>query len=230
MSLKITEDRFLNGLMVLKQPAKGHRIGLDAVLLSEFAPSGAHHVADFGAGVGAVGIAYALNNLQANVVLVERDAEIAALANENLSLNGLSERILICEADLFAPAKTRELAGLLPHSVDLVLSNPPFLDASQTRASPNDKRRTAHTLEGGTLDDWLRAAASILKPNGVLAMIHRADELHTILNALNGRFGGVEITPVYTSSDQPASRILVKAVLGSRKKLEIMPAFLTLTP
>jgi tRNA1(Val) A37 N6-methylase TrmN6 len=219
-----TQDQFLNGRMILKQPAKGHRIGLDAMLLAEFAPKGAQYIADLGAGVGAVGIAYALNNLDVKVVLVERDGEIALLAQENVKLNGLEARVSVCEVDLFAPAKTRELAGLLPRMVDMVLTNPPFLSANNARVSPNDKRRAAHVLEGGTLDDWLRAAAHILKPSGVLCMIHRADALHDILNALQGRFGGVEITPVYTDEAQPASRVLVKAVLGSRKKLEIIPA------
>jgi tRNA1(Val) A37 N6-methylase TrmN6 len=223
-----TQDHFLNGRMVLKQPSKGHRIGLDAMLLAEFAPSGVQYVADLGAGVGAVGISYALNNLDAKVVLVERDEEIAGLAQENLTLNGLETRVSVCEVDLFSPAKTRELAGLLPRSVDLVLTNPPFLNEKDARVSPNDKRRAAHVLEGGTLDDWLRAAAHMLKPSGVLCIIHRADALHDILNALQGtgatkaRFGGVEITPVYASATQPASRLLVKATLGSRKKLAIM--------
>ncbi len=230
-----TQDHFLNGRMVLKQPAKGHRIGLDAMILADFAPKGAKHVADFGAGVGAVGIAYALNNIDANVILVERDAEIASLARENLSLNGLAKRVTICEADLFAPAKTRELAGLMPRSVDLVLTNPPFLNENDARVSPNDKRRAAHVLDGGTLDDWLRATAHMLKPSGVLVMIHRADALHDILNALQGagatrsRFGAVEITPVYTDATEPATRLLVKATLGSRKKLAILPAIITST-
>jgi tRNA1(Val) A37 N6-methylase TrmN6 len=230
-----TQDHFLNGRMMLKQPAKGHRIGLDAMLLAEFAPAGAKHVADFGAGVGAVGIAYALNNSDINVILVERDEEIASLARENLDLNGLSKRGYVCEADLFAPAKTREAAGLLPRSVDLVLSNPPFLNQDEARISPNDKRRAAHVLEGGTLDDWLRAAAHMLKPSGVLCIIHRVDALHDILNALQGtgltkaRFGGVEITLVYTYTTKPASRVLVKATLGSRKKLVMMPSIITST-
>jgi tRNA1(Val) A37 N6-methylase TrmN6 len=234
-SSAITQDRFLNGRMVLKQPAKGHRIGLDAMLLAEFAPAGAKYVADFGAGVGAVGIAYALNNPDANMILVERDEEIASLARENLDLNGLNERVSVCEADLFAPARTREMAGLIPRSVDLVLTNPPFLNENEARISPNDKRRAAHVLEGGTLDDWIRAAAHMLKPSGVLVMIHRADALHDILNALQGtgetksRFGGVEITLVYTDTTKPASRVLVKATLGSRKKLGIMPAIITST-
>ena len=226
----ITQDHFLNGRMILKQPAKGHRIGLDAMLLAEFAPAGSKHVADFGAGVGAVGIAYALNNPDANVILVERDTEIVSLARENLELNKLMERASVCEADLFVSAKARELAGLLPRSVDLVLTNPPFLNENDARISPNDKRRSAHVLEGGTLDDWLRAAAHMLKPSGVLVMIHRADVLHDILNALQGmgatkgRFGGIEITPMQPSINQSATRILVKATLGSRKKLILLPA------
>ncbi len=227
-----TQNHFLNDRMILQQPAKGHRIGMDAMLLAEFAPKGAQYVADFGAGVGAVGIAYALNNPSANIILVERDAEIASLARENLNLNGLNERASVCEADLFAAAKTRELAGLLPRSVDLVLTNPPFLNEGEARLSLNDKRRAAHVLEGGTLDDWIRAAAHILKPSGVLCMIHRADTLHKTLNALQGvgstkaRFGGIEVTSVYTNATQPATRILIKATLGSRKKLMLLQAII----
>ncbi len=223
MAIDTTLDHFLDGTMVLRQPRKGHRIGTDAMLLAAAAPTNAKRIADFGSGVGAVGIAVALAQAEASLVLVERDADICALADENIALNELQARAKVLQLDLFAKASDREAKALLPRSFDLVLTNPPFLEAHQGRMSTIEKRRTAHILTGGTLSDWLRAVAHALMPGGKLVMIHRADELATIMRALDKRFGGISLIFIQPDILQPASRVLVMAILGSRAPLRILP-------
>ena len=58
---QLVTDAFLGGRLLLRQPADGHRIGTDAVLLAAAAPGDFSGLAiDAGAGVGAAGLALAI--------------------------------------------------------------------------------------------------------------------------------------------------------------------------
>src|ERR1700693_209073 len=80
----ITEDAFLGGQLRLRQSKSGHRAGHDAMLLAAatWARPG-DRVAEFGAGVGAAGLALARRVGTIGLVLVEIDPQLAALAREN---------------------------------------------------------------------------------------------------------------------------------------------------
>ena len=78
---ELTEDAFLGGQLRLRQRKSGHRAGHDAVLLAAATPArSGHRVIDFGAGVGAAGLALARRVAGVELVLVEIDAELAELA------------------------------------------------------------------------------------------------------------------------------------------------------
>ena len=55
-------------------------------------------VVEFGAGVGAAGLALAVRVPDAEVTLVEIDPELSALAADNIARNGLSERVRAVDA------------------------------------------------------------------------------------------------------------------------------------
>ena len=81
---RITEDAFLGGQLRLRQPKSGHRAGHDAMLLAAATPARpGDRVVDFGAGVGAAGLALARRVGAIELVLVEIDAALAALARGN---------------------------------------------------------------------------------------------------------------------------------------------------
>lgn len=218
----IAEDRLFGERLRLLQPRRGHRVGTDAVLLAATTPEGfAGHVADLGAGVGAVGLAAALLAPAASVTLVERHAGALDLARRNVGLNGAEARVSVVGADLFSAADRRETG--LRNSADLVLTNPPFHDEGQVRRSPDAARRAAHVLEGGSLDDWLRACADIARPGATLVVVHRVDVLRELMAGFDGRFGAIAVRPVHPRHDQPAVRVLVAGVKGSRAPLQLLP-------
>lgn len=226
----IVEDRLLDGRLRLRQPAKGHRAGSDAILLAAALPElGEGPLADLGAGVGTVGLAAALAQPALRVVLVERDPELAALARENIALNGLGERVSAVAADIAAPARALASLGLASAGFACVAMNPPFYAASGTKASPVPNRRAAHVAEG-TLEPWLRTARRLLRPGGSIAIIHRAEALAEILAGLATGFGAVVIRPIHPLADRPAIRVVVTAVLNSRKPAELLPAFVVNGP
>jgi tRNA1(Val) A37 N6-methylase TrmN6 len=55
-------------------------------------------------------------------------------------------------------------------------------------------------------------------------MIDRPERLGELLQAFEKRFGAIEITPLFSSRDKPAIRILIRAKLGSNAALKIMDA------
>lgn len=219
---EVTEDGLLGGLVRLRQPARGHRAGTDAVLLAGLAPVRAGDaVIDLGSASGAVGLMIAARHPDMRVLLVEREPDLAALARENVALNGHDERVRVVQADAFL-SEGWAPAGLLPGEADLVVTNPPFF-AGEGRASPDPGRRRAHVMEGGDLAGWIAAASRMLRPNGRLALIHRADALPACLSALGRGFGSVSVVAVHARPDADASRIVIVTRKGGRAPLRIAP-------
>ena len=215
-------DAFLGGRLQLYQPLSGHRAGHDAMLLAAATPGkSGDRIVDFGAGVGAAGLAVATRLAGIDLTLVERDDILADLARRNAVLNGIAARV--CILDITAGAAAFADAGLGPDSADVVLMNPPFNDSERHRPSPDENRRAAHVAEPAALDRWVHAARRALRSGGVLSLIWRSDGLAEVLAALGRGFGGVAIRPVHPDAGKPAIRILVRAVKGSRAPLRLCP-------
>jgi tRNA1(Val) A37 N6-methylase TrmN6 len=214
------EDAFLGGRLRLYQPASGHRAGHDAMLLAAATPGKpGDHIVDFGAGVGAAGLAVATRIAGIGLTLVERDESLADLARRNAILNGIGARV--CILDIADRAEVFAAAGLGPDSADAVLMNPPFNDPLRHRPSPDQSRRAAHVSEPAMLEAWVHAARRVLKPGGVLSLIWRSDGLAEVLAALGRGFGGIAIRSVHPDAGKVAIRILVRAVKGSRAPLRL---------
>jgi len=210
--IETSEDAVLGGRLRLRQLLKGHRVGHDAVLLAAATGGrGGEHAADLGAGVGAAGLALAMRVGGLRVTLVDIDVALCALAAENALLNRLDDRIDVHAADV-EDVQSLAAAGLKPGAFDRVLMNPPFHDATRQNLSPDPRRRLAHAAAPGLIERWIASAARLLKPQGVLTLIWRADELAAVQGALAAEFGAVAVLPVLPRPDAPAIRVLVRAV------------------
>jgi len=221
----VTDDLFLGGQLRLRQPKRGHRAGHDAMLLAAATPvKSGQRVVEFGAGVGAAGLAVARRVADIDLTLVEIDAALASLAQANAAANAITARVLAF--DVTASADAFREAGLDPDSADVVLMNPPFHDAARHRASPDVARQVAHMASSDTLEAWIHAARRVLKSGGTLTLIWRADGLSEVLATLERGFGSVEILPAHPVPDAPAIRVLVSAIKGGRAPLTLHPAIM----
>jgi tRNA1(Val) A37 N6-methylase TrmN6 len=219
----VTEDAFLGGKLRLRQPKSGHRAGHDAMLLAAATPArSGDRVVDFGAGVGAAGLAVAVRVAGVRPVLVEADARLAQMAEANAVGNGIAAETHVL--DVTSGAESFASVGLVPDSVDVVLMNPPFNDASRHRASPNRAREAAHVAAAETLEGWIHASRRILKSGGNLVMIWRADGIAQLLAALGRGFGSLMILPVHPDAASPAIRVLVRATKGGRAPTRLLAA------
>jgi tRNA1(Val) A37 N6-methylase TrmN6 len=216
-----TEDAFLDGQLRLRQPKSGHRAGHDAMLLAAATEAMAgDRVVEFGAGVGAAGLALARRVGGIDLVLAEIDPDLAALARENARCNAIAADVVVL--DVTARAEIFAKAGLTPDSVDAVLMNPPFNDAARHRASPDPSRASAHVADSVTLESWVHAARRILKSAAALTLIWRADGIADVLAALSRGFGSLAILPVHAASGRPAIRVLVRGVKGGKAPTRLL--------
>ena len=220
-----TEDAFLGGQLRLRQPKSGHRAGHDAMLLAAAtAARPGDRVVEFGAGVGAAGLALAKRVAEIRLGLVEIDIALAELARGNAAANAIAADVIVL--DVTSGASAFSDAGLAPDSADVVLMNPPFNDPARHRASPDKARESAHVASATTLEDWVHASRRILKSGGVLTLIWRADGIAEVLAALDRGFGSLKILPVHGDAAMPANRVLVRAIKGGRAPAEIHPALM----
>jgi tRNA1(Val) A37 N6-methylase TrmN6 len=218
-SFETSEDAVLGGRLRLRQPKRGHRVGHDAILLA--AATGGRtgeRAADLGAGIGGAGLALAARVAGLDVTLVEIDQALCALASGNALLNGLESRVRAVCADV-ADIAGLPVAGLAQGHFDRVLMNPPFNDGRRQNVSPDPSRRLAHVATPDLLTHWVAAADWLLKPQGVLTLIWRADGLTEVLDALAGKFGSVAVLSVYPREAAPPIRVLARAVKGGQAGL-----------
>lgn len=222
-----TLDAFHRGKFYLVQPKRtGHRAGMDAMMLAAAVASDfSGHVADFGSGAGAAGLAVIARCPKASATLVENAPEMAAFAELTLAhpLNKhLEGRATVLHADVGLSGKKRVAAGLADNAFDFVIMNPPF-NAAADRRSPDQLKQSAHVMEDGLLEAWIKSAAAVVKPRGGLAVIARPQSIGPLIAAMARRFGSARILPIHPRSDAPAIRIVVRAIRGARGALSLEP-------
>ena len=209
-----TEDAILGGQLRLRQPAKGYRTGIDPIFLAAAAPSSARAL-DLGCGVGAAALCLARRLQEVEVAGLEIQPALAALARENVRLNGLEARVVIHEGDLLQPPM------LLSGDFDLVMANPPFHAAGQATAPADPGRARGHVEGAADLARWISQALKLAGPKGHLLAIHRPERLGDFLALLEGRAGGITVFPLWPGSGRPARRILLLARKGSAAPLAL---------
>jgi tRNA1(Val) A37 N6-methylase TrmN6 len=176
-----------------------------------------------GAGVGVVGLAVACRVADADVTLVERDPALAAYARANIERNGLGGRVRVIEADVARPLGEHAGLSAAAGRFDHVLANPPYHVEGRGTAAADRTKAAAHAMPEGGLDRWLRFMAAMARPGGTATLIHRADALGELLAACAGRFGGLAILPLQAGAGEPAGRILLQGIKGSRAPLALLP-------
>ncbi len=222
-----TSDAFLDGRVRLRQPEKGFRSGLDAVFLAAACPAQAgDHVLEAGCGAGAASLCLLVRVPETKVTGVEIDPGLAALARENASANGISERFESINADVTGSWTELEAAGLLREAYDHVIANPPFFAHGRSRPAQDQANARARAMPAGDLEAWLRFLAATAKPSGACTVIHTAEALPELLTSFERRFGDLRITPIYPKADAPAIRVIVRGTKGSRAPVAITPGII----
>lgn len=213
MASTMTDDGFLDGRIIIRQPQKGYRAATDPVFLAAaMRAKKGETVLELGCGAG-VALACLLYRVEVAATGLELQQDYADLARENMARNGLQAEII--EGDV-----ANMPGALRQKSFDHVMMNPPFFEATRHTAPENAGKSAAFQEGAEGLETWLLAGLKRLKPLGWLTIIHRAERLGDILSGL-GKAGDVQILPLASRAGRPATRVLVQARKAARGPLKL---------
>lgn len=219
----VTRDAFLGGRLTLSQPSHGFRAGLDSVLLGAAVSATRQSLLDLGCGVGTAGFVAMTHNATLAATLADQNAEMLTLASGNAADNGLAARTTIVHADITAKGAERRNAGIADNGYASVIANPPFFaDGAGTLATDSGRARSRH-MDAATLDLWIKTAAASATAGGEVIFIYPVESLGLLLMGFEQRFGAVTVLPLCPRADQPASRLLIRGIKGSRAPLTLLP-------
>ncbi len=214
----VSEDRLLDGRVLLRQPEDGYRAAIDPVLLAAAVTAEAGEtVLDLGSGVGAASLCLASRVEGCRVFGLEMQPPLVALARQNIEINGFTGRVDAMIGTLQAPPPR-----LAPGSFHHVMTNPPF-NAPEGTPSPSAIKDAANRETDVDLAAWMRFAVTMLRPKGVLTVVFRADRLDALMAALHGKAGEMVVTPLWPKRGRPAKRILLRARKGIATPLTLSP-------
>lgn len=212
--MELTQDRFLGGKLVARQPAHGFRSGLDAVMVAAAVPARrGDEVLELGCGAAVAGLCLAARVEGCKIIGIDRDVSLVSLAQDNARLNGMERRLAVVAGD------TLSLPRNLRRSYDHVFCNPPFYDGSGRR-SPNAARAAALHDEG-QLNGWIINGLKRVSGKGSFTLIVRTDRLGEVL--AHATPYSVTIFPLWASEGKPASRVIVQVRKNSRAPLCLLP-------
>lgn len=140
------------------------------LILGEFQPwysgPGPFRILDLCCGGGCIGLAAAHYFPDARIDLLDIDSEALGLARENAMLLGLEDRVSVIQSNLFE--------SLADVRYDLILSNPPYVNAADLATMPAEFRHEPKGALGSGSDGLdltrrlLPAAGSFLCDSGML--------------------------------------------------------------
>ena len=170
------EDIGFGGLKLL-QDEDGFRFGIDAVLLADFAcrfcPD-AKKVVDLGTGNGAAAFIISHKNADCSIIGIDVQAKAIELARRSRSLNGLDGRVEFWECDA---ADLQEEMPQLAAGADAVVSNPPYVAKGAGLRGDADSRFISRQETTAGIEEFIRAAAFLLKDRGHFFLVHRPARL-----------------------------------------------------
>ena len=141
-------------------------------MLRECEGLGEVRFADLGTGTGCIGLTLALELPHSRGLLLEYSAGALPVAARNIRSLHAADRLALVQGDMFTPP-------LLPHGLDVLVSNPPYIAAAEeaevmAEVLHHEPHSALFSGQDGLrhLHAVIRAGQQALKPGGLIAMEH----------------------------------------------------------
>ncbi len=216
----LSEDALFDGKLRFYQPEKGYRVAIDPLFLAASVPARpGEHILDVGAGTGAALLCLLARVPECRLIGIELQRDLFNIAKKNIEANHVDQ-----QAEMIAGDLARLPPRLQAASFDHAMTNPPFLSPDTSTAPPLRQRAGAHVESNLNLEDWLRMSILMIRDGGSLTLIHRAERLGNILQAIEGQLGDIVVYPLWPKNDgRPAKRVLVQGWKGTKGPLKLAP-------
>lgn len=211
------DDLQFNNLKIIQNP-KWFCFGIDAVLLSNFTKVKRNAaVVDLGTGTGIIPILVAGKSSAKKIYGVEIQEDVAEMASRSVLLNNLEDRVEIVNEDLNNITKV-----LGKGNFDVVTSNPPYMHPNGIINQSDKKAISRHEIKC-SLEDVIRTAADLLKPNGKFFMVNRPLRLVDMM--YYGRMYKMEpkfIRFVHSKAGKAPNLVLVEYIKMAKAEVKIL--------
>ena len=201
----------------------GLTFGTDAFLLASFIRQQSYAKAvELGAGTGIISLLLAARERVAHITAIEAQEDFAELAERNVGLNELSDKINILHGDI-RNFSSSDLGG----EVDIVFTNPPYMRTDSGKRNDSDRKYIArHEVLGG-IHDFCESASRLLKHGGRFYCVWRPDRLSELMGAMlkNGLEPKNAIF-IHADAHSEPSSVLIMATKGGASGMRIMPPLL----
>ncbi len=219
MILKVKNDLFDYPNRYIMQIKDGFKFSLDSLLLAEFISlrQSDKLILDMCTGNAPVPLVLSLKT-DAKIIGFELQKDIAELALESISINGLDKQIKVINDDV------KNIDEFFkPNSFDVITCNPPYFKVNDDKSkNKNDYLTLARHEIAIDLETIFKLVNRFLKDNGNFYMVHRSERLDEIIIFANKyRLNVKEIQFISTKTNNNPNTILVKCVKNSKLGVKI---------
>ena len=205
---------FVNDNIELIQDTEGLTFGTDALLLAGYISGKYKSGVELGGGTGIISMLLLTRDKVKDIDCLEVQREFAELIKRNADHNNLNERLRAICTDIreYRPDKEAEI----------VFTNPPYMKVSSGKSNLEDKKNIARHEVAGTVYDFCRHGALMLKYGGTFAVVYRPDRLIDLIDAM--RRSGLEpkrMTYVHANERSEPSMVLIEAKKGGKCGLKL---------
>jgi tRNA1Val (adenine37-N6)-methyltransferase len=227
-SENISADSLFDGELICLQHVNGYRFSVDAVLLAHFVRvKKQQKILDLGTGSGVVMLIllYRWYEMIAEIVGLEMQHNLLALAQKNLEKNKFSHIGKAVVGDV------KNLAlSIDPESFDSVVCNPPFYAQGSGRHNPCLETDLARHQVAGSLSNFLQSASYAVKNKGLVFFIYPAIEITTFISCCSK----YRLTPKrlqfvysYPQAKQDARLVLIECCKNGAQGVRVLkPLFI----
>jgi len=211
------DDLEIKGLKIIQDPGK-FCFGIDAVLLANFTRVKKNaKLVDLGTGTGIIPILLAGKSSASKIIGIEIQDEVAEMASRSVKLNQLEDRVEILNMDM------KDAVGVLGKGqMDLVVSNPPYMH-SNGLINENDKKAISRHGLKCDIEDVIRVASDLVKPNGKFFMVNRPNRLVDMLAiARNYKLEAKQIRFVHSRVASAPKMVLIEYVKSAKPEIRVL--------
>lgn len=197
-----------------------HGFGTDAILLANFSSIKSKDVAcDLGTGCGIIPMLWLRDGAKSDVYGVDIQERAVAQFTASIELSGSPSNVHPILCDL------REIEKALPKgSFNLVTMNPPYKPRGTGIMSETTADQIARHETMCTIDDAVKAGATLLNFGGRFCMCHRPERLCDVICAM--RENGLEPKRIRFVQKRPGTApwlFLIEGKKGAKPHITVMP-------
>ena len=214
------EDLQCKGLKII-QNKDYYTFTSDSVILANFVQTKKNDLCvEIGTGCGVISILLSAKKDFKNITAFELQREMADLANKNVRLNNLDEKISIINDNI-----ENFNSYLTKNSVDVVFSNPPYmLGGDENKNLVRDKARHEKSLP---LERLTNLASQMLKFGGKFYVVYSAERSVELIASLTKN--NLQPKKMFFTSNGKGKVVLVviEAVKGGKSGVKVLPELVT---